>query len=381
MKSGQVVKVLVVDDSAVMRKLISRMLNEDDEIEVVATAIDGDFAINKIEQMRPDVVTLDVDMPRMDGIATLGHIVRKHKIPVVMLSSLTTRGAALTLKALELGAFDFVCKPSGAARIVELSLELIEKVKAAARSKLIFPVEPPVATRPTTGSLVARPTTGSLVAKPTTGPLVPKKQSGKSRILAIGASSGGPNALRHLLPRLPADFGAGIVVVQHMPESFTAIMAKWLDEICEIEVKEASEGDLVVPGRVLIAPGNAHLRVKRTRIGFAVALENGHPVGGHMPSVDVFFRSVAAEYATLATALIMTGMGSDGADGIGEIRQAGGLTLAQDKDSCAIFGMPRAAIDRGHIDRVVPLSELAPYLISVVGRSINSEVLDGARTQ
>jgi two-component system chemotaxis response regulator CheB len=357
------IKVLVVDDSAVMRKLISRLLNEDESIEVVATAIDGDFAIHKIDQLRPDVVTLDVDMPRMDGIATLGQIVSKYRIPVLMLSSLTTRGASLTMKALEMGAVDFICKPRNAARVGDLAGELVAKVRAAARSTPVSPLEefPPV----------GKPKKPVMHTPPGSG----------GRIVAIGASSGGPNALRYLLPRIPPDFGAGIVVVQHLPESFTAIMAKWLDEICQIEVREARAGDLITPGHALIAPGNAHLRVKDGLNGGTIVLETGTAVAGHMPSVDLFFRSVAKEYGTRATALIMTGMGSDGADGIGEIRKAGGLTLAQDKDSCAIFGMPKSAIDRGNIDRVVALPELAAYLVSVVGRYSKQEVLDGARVQ
>lgn len=356
------IKVLVVDDSAVMRKLISRVLNEDSEIEVVATAIDGDFAITKIDQLHPDVVTLDVDMPRMDGIATLGQIVSKHRIPVVMLSSLTSRGAALTMKALEMGAVDFICKPRTAARVGDLADELIQKVKAAARSNLVSPIEPPLVPDKLKK---AKPVAESDVAS--------------GRIVAIGASSGGPNALRYVLPRIPADFGAGIVIVQHLPESFTAIMAKWLDEICQLQVREAKAGDLILPGRALIAPGNMHLKVKRGREGNFIVLEQTSPVGGHMPSVDVFFRSVAREYGPRATAVIMTGMGSDGADAIGEVKRAGGLTLAQDKASCAIFGMPKAAIDRGHVDRVVSLNELADYLVSVVGRFSTQEVLDGAR--
>lgn len=364
MGSGHIIKVLVVDDSAVMRKLIPRILNEDKEIEVVATAMDGDFAIRKIEQLRPDVVTLDVDMPRMDGISTLNHIMSKFRIPVLMLSSLTTRGASLTLKALEIGAVDFICKPRSPSRIGEMAEELISKVKAAARSNLVSTADLPAAM--------------PLAVKP--APMF-SVRDGADKVLAIGASSGGPNALRYLLPKIPADFGTGIVVVQHMPESFTAIMAKWLDQICQVEVREARDRDVVAPGRVLIAPGNIHIKIKKTAVGGMVLLESGKPVGGHMPSVDVFFKSVAAEYGRHATGLIMTGMGTDGAEGIGEIKKAGGLTLAQDRESCAVFGMPRAAIEKGNIDRVVPLSELASYLMSVVGRSSKAEVSHGTRVQ
>jgi two-component system, chemotaxis family, protein-glutamate methylesterase/glutaminase len=350
------IRVMVVDDSAVMRKMIPGLLARDDEIEVVATALDGDFAIMKIEQARPDVVTLDVDMPRMDGITALRHIAARYEIPVLMLSSFTTVGAALTLKALEMGAVDFVCKPSSPDRIGEMSAELIAKIKAAARSKVVelnYKQSP------------------NLSAKPNgkwRSPFNPSK-----RLVAIGASSGGPNALRFMLPKIPGDFAAGIVIVQHMPEKFTEMLARWLDDICELEVKEARDGDLISPGRALMAPGNSHLRVKRTPLGPVAKLDREQPVNGHMPSVDVLFRSVAAEYKSSAVAIIMTGMGCDGAAGMGEIKQAGGITVAQDKDSCTIFGMPRAAIDRGSVDKIVPLNDMASYLVSAVGRSESLE--------
>ncbi|HLG13767.1 MAG TPA: chemotaxis response regulator protein-glutamate methylesterase [Blastocatellia bacterium] len=345
------VRVLVVDDSAVMRKLIPQLLERDREIEVVATAIDGDFAIRKIEDFKPDVVTLDVDMPRMDGLTTLDHIVSKHRTPVVMLSSLTTRGAAMTMKALELGAVDFICKPKGLSQVGQMGEELISKVKAAARSKVIRLNSPPP--RPGSKKKSSR---------------LPRRR-GSEKIVVIGASSGGPNALRYLLPKIPADFDAGIVVVQHLPESFTGLLAQWLDELCELDVCEASEGDRAYPGRVLIANGRTHTKVRRKERGAEIVLERGEPVNGHMPSVDVLFESVAKEYADCATALIMTGMGRDGANGIGQIKSSGGYTVAQDKSSCAIFGMPRVAIEKGFIDKVLPLEDLASHLVSVIGRS------------
>jgi two-component system chemotaxis response regulator CheB len=351
------IRVLVVDDSAVMRKIISSMLSRDESIEVVATAIDGDFAIAKVNQLKPDVVTLDVDMPRMDGITALGQIARKHQIAVLMLSSLTTRDAALTMKALEMGAVDFICKPRNAGMMASMAEELISKVKAASRSRLMPTLD-----------LSLNASRGKKKLPEGWAP------AGAERLLAIGASSGGPNALRYLLPRIPADLDAGIVIVQHMPESFTSVMAKWLDDICEIQVREARDCDLIVPGVALVAPGSSHLTVKRTALGAMVQLEKSTPVNGHMPSVDVLFRSVAKEYGRHATALIMTGMGSDGAEGIGEIRKAGGLTVAQDKESCAIFGMPRAAIERGYIDRVASLIDIAPCLLTAIGRSKSSEV-------
>jgi two-component system chemotaxis response regulator CheB len=292
----------------------------------------------------------------MDGLTALSHIVSKHNIPVIMLSSLTTRGAALTMKALEIGAVDFICKPKAIAQVGEMAGELVSKIKAAARHKVVPPSALPAVRR--------------TVKKKT--PAVPGLSSGG--IVAIGASSGGPHALRFMLPRIPPDFGAGIVIVQHMPESFTAMFAQWLDEICDVEVREARNGDLITPGTVLIAPGNAHVRVKKRLTGGEVTVEKGSLVNGHMPSVDVLFKSVAEEYGTQAIAVLMTGMGSDGAEGLGLIKQSGGRTIAQDKDSCAIFGMPRVAIEKGYAEKVVPLADLASYLISAVGKADCLEV-------
>lgn len=347
------IRVLVVDDSALMRKLISNLLARDPELEVIATAIDGCFALTKVEQLKPDVVTLDVDMPRMDGLTALAEMVTKHRTPVIMLSSLTTRGAALTMQALEKGALDFVCKPSGTARLPEMADELLSKIKAAARTNVLAlsrPIGTPVRKKPSIGSQGRTP------------------GRGQGRIIAIGASSGGPHALRHLLPRIPADIDAGIVIVQHMPENFTAMLAHWLNEICELEVKEAEPGDLALPGKALISPGSTHMKVRRTPAGCEVLLEGGDAVNGHKPSVDVLFRSVAKEYGALATGIILTGMGSDGAQGLGEIMSAGGHTVAQDKQSCAVYGMPRVAVERGYANKIVPLNEMAPYLSFRAGR-------------
>lgn len=353
------IRVLVVDDSAVMRKLISNLLNRDDEIEVIGTAIDGCFALAKVEQLKPDVVTLDVDMPRMDGLTALGEMVSKHRTRVIMLSSLTTRGAELTMLALEKGAVDFVCKPSGAARLGEMADELLSKVKAAARTNLItLATEAPRST--------------------------PKKKnvgqgSKTGQIIAIGASSGGPHALRYLLPRITADTDAAVLIVQHMPESFTTMLAYWLNQICELEVREAKPGDLALPGTALIAPGNLHMKARRTAGGCEVLLEGGALVNGHRPSVDVLFQSVAQEYGPDAIGIIMTGMGNDGAHGLGEIKAAGGHTIAQDKESCAVYGMPRVAAERGYADKVLPLTEMASYVSSRIGRIAQLETVHAHR--
>jgi two-component system chemotaxis response regulator CheB len=347
------IRVLVVDDSAVMRKLIKNLLERDEDIEVVATAIDGDFALSKIESIKPDVVTLDVDMPRMDGLTTLRHIVAKHHIPVVMLSVLTSLGAMLTMQALEIGAFDFVCKPKVSTQVGDMAEELITRVKGAARSHTV-----------SLNGTAPLPPIG--IGRKKRRPKSPVRDSKK--IIAIGASSGGPHALRYLLPRIPADVDAPILIVQHMMESFTPTFVRWLDEICDMEVKEARDGDLAIPGKILVAPGGYHMTVHKTDVGAQIVLESGDPVSGHKPSVDVLFHSVAKEYGLQGIGLIMTGMGSDGAQGIGEIRSAGGHTLAQDRESCSVYGMPRVAIEKGFIDTVLALKEMPEYLISVVGQ-------------
>jgi len=254
------------------------------------------------------------------------------------------------MQALEKGAVDFVCKPNGTANLAEMADELISKVKAAARANMS-----PLSGIPSAAPASKTGRTGG-------------QGSGSGRIIAIGASSGGPNALRHLLPRLPADIDAGIVIVQHMPESFTAMLAHWLNEICELSVKEAEPGDLALPGRVLIAPGSLHMKARKTPHGCEVLLDGGALVNGHRPSVDVLFRSVAREFGAHATGLILTGMGGDGAAGLGEIKAAGGHTIAQDKDSSAVYGMPRVATEKGYAEKVLPLIEMPSYLSSRIGR-------------
>ena len=346
MSSKSRIRVLVVDDSALMRKLVSNLLEKDPEIQVIATAIDGLFALSKIENLKPDVVTLDVDMPRLDGLLALEQIVTRFSVPVVMLSALTRRGAQLAMKALEKGAVDIVGKPTNASQIGEVAAELVEKVKAASRRRQLTQNDDVAIYRNGKEEIAGREAV---------------------KLVAIGASSGGPHALRYLLPKLPADFPAGIVIVQHLPESFTSMFARWMDELCKIKVREARAGAMATRGCALIAPGNAHLKVKRRSAGAEAMLERGKAINGHKPSVDVLFQSVAREYGKAALAVIMTGMGGDGADGIGQIQRAGGLTIAQDEKSCMIFGMPKVAINKGYIKRVVPLEEMASYLIAAVG--------------
>jgi two-component system chemotaxis response regulator CheB len=340
-------RVLVVDDSALMRKLIPQALLHDPTIEVVGTAMDGAIGLKKIEELRPDVVTLDLDMPRMDGIEMLRQITRRHRVPVIVVSAQTTQGASLTLKALAFGAFDFVTKPPDAAsgRIEQIAAELAIKIKVAAASgapKMIITVPPTKRKEP----------------RRTTMPHWP------SRVVAIGISTGGPNALQYLFSQLPEDFPGCLVVVQHMPEGFTDMFARRLHESSPIEVKEAQSGDLLLAGRALICPGNRHIKVRRMAHGDIAVLVDQPRVNGHRPSVDVLFQSVAQEFGGNALAVLMTGMGEDGAAGMGAIQSAGGITIAQSLDTCVVDSMPRAAITRGFVSRVVSLPNLASILQS-----------------
>jgi len=342
------IRVLVVDDSALMRKLIPQILARDPEIEVVGTAMDGAFGLKKIEELRPDVVTLDLEMPRMDGIETLRQITRKHRVPVIVVSALTTEGAAATFKALALGALDFVAKPRDAASIHmdEIAADLIAKIKVASKTRMRNVAAPAIAERP-------KP------MKPT--PQRPRKDP--TRVVAIGVSTGGPNALQYLLSQLPGDFPATILVVQHMPEGFTEMFARRLNECCAIDVKEAQSGDLLVAGRALVCPGDRHMKVRRMPLADTIVLSDEPRVNGHRPSVDVLFKSVGAEFGSRAVGVLMTGMGDDGANGMGVIKDAGGLTIAQTEESCVVFGMPKAAIERGYAMRIVPLEMLSMTLV------------------
>lgn len=339
------VRVLVVDDSALMRKLIPQILQADGSIQVVGTAIDGNFALKKIEELKPQVVTLDLEMPGMSGMQALREITTRYHLPVIVVSSHTTQGASATFKALAMGALDFVAKPHDAsAHMQEVAQELISKIKVAVHT------EAPRLPKPL-------PLSFEKAQKPRL-----KQRRAPNRIVAIGISTGGPNALQYLLAHLPGDFPAAILVVQHMPEGFTDMFARRLDECCPLEVKEAQSGDLLQAGRVLICPGNRHMRVRRMPMGDVAVLSDEARVNGHRPSVDVLFRSVADEFGPAALAVLMTGMGDDGADALGAVKAAGGMTIAQDKESCTVFGMPRAAIERGHAIRVVALDVLANTL-------------------
>jgi len=343
------IRVLVVDDSALMRKLIPQMLAADQSIEVVGTAMDGSFCLKKIQELKPNVVTLDLEMPGMNGIDTLKEIMRHRPVPVIVFSSHSTEGALVTMKALGLGAFDFVPKPKDtAAHMVATARELIGKVKAASECKL----------KP-------RMLSGA-PSRPAKGPVA---SGTPNKIVAIGVSTGGPQALEYVLSQLPGDFPATITVVQHMPDGFTDMFAKRLDEVCPLRVKEAQSGDLLLPGRVLICPGNRHMKAKRLPLGNIVVLSEEPRVNGHRPSADVLLRSVAEEFKTNAVGVLMTGMGDDGAEGLGAIKREGGMTIAQNEETCVVYGMPKAAIERGYATRVVGLDVIGSTLQAVCGRN------------
>jgi two-component system chemotaxis response regulator CheB len=346
------IRVLVVDDSALMRKLIPQMLAADESIEVVGTAVDGSFCLKKIEELKPTVVTLDLEMPGMNGIEALKEIMRRDPLPVIVFSSHSTDGASVTMKALGLGAFDFVPKPKdAAAHMTETARELIAKIKAAAECKL-------------------KPRLLSKV--PPKLEKLPASSAAPNKIIAIGVSTGGPQALEFVLSHLPGDFPGTIVVVQHMPEGFTDMFARRLDEVCPLRVKEAQSGDALQPGRVLICPGSRHMKVKRLPLGDVAVLCDEPRVNGHRPSADVLLRSVAEEFKAQAVGVLMTGMGDDGAEGLGAIKREGGMTIAQSEESCVVYGMPKAAIERGYAIRIVSLDGMGAALQAICGRNAGS---------
>ncbi|HEV2522020.1 MAG TPA: chemotaxis response regulator protein-glutamate methylesterase [Candidatus Acidoferrales bacterium] len=339
------VRVLVVDDSALMRKLIPQLLQGDPSIEVVGTAMDGLLGLKKISELRPDVVTLDLEMPRMDGLEMLRQIVREYSIPVIVVSSHTSKGAYSVLNALNVGAFDFVAKPvdSQAGGLEQIARELAVKIKVASISRLPKP------------AFDARPVTSP-------APKAPASSEQPSRVIAIGVSTGGPNALHYVCSQLPANFAGCLLIVQHMPEGFTGMFARRLNDSSPLNVMEAQSGDILRPCRAIICPGNRHIKVRRVPQGDMVVLADQAPVNGHRPSVDVLFRSVAAEFGKDGIAVLMTGMGDDGAEAMRAVQAAGGLTIAQSPESCVVDSMPKAAIAAGSVARVVPLDAIPSVL-------------------
>lgn len=344
------IKVLVVDDSAFMRKAITSMISSDPGLTVVGTARDGIEAIEQVLKLKPDVVTLDVEMPRMSGLETLRVLMEKAPLPVLMLSSLTTEGAKETLKALELGALDFIAKHLDdlSLNILKIEQELVAKVKAVARKKVSR----------------FKPVTVHHAA-----PVIPVSRlySGKVSAVAIGVSTGGPKALQDVLPLFPKDFPVPLLIVQHMPKGFTGPFAERLNQLSNMEIKEAEHGELVKAGVGYIAPGGLHMRAVKKRVT-EVSIELSEQPANllHRPSVDVMMLSVAQIYSGRCLGAIMTGMGSDGLEGMKAIKKSGGKTIAQDEESCIVYGMPKAVVDEGLADKVVPLSSLAGEIVNMV---------------
>lgn len=362
------VKVLIVDDSAMIRQLLSELLASDRGIEVVGTAADPYIARDKIKELNPDVITLDVEMPRMDGLTFLKNLMRLRPMPVVMISSLTDKGAQVTLQALELGAVDFVTKPKidVQAGLNEYRDTIVEKVKMAARVTVNRLVLPPktLAQEPVTHSAIP-----SNVPPKLSADAILSSQSGISKhyrttekILAIGASTGGTEALRYVISQLPPDM-PGIVISQHIPPAFSTTFAARLNRESALTVFEAEDGQQILPGHVYVAPGDFHLLVERSGARYICRLNDGPRVNRHKPSVDVMFRSVAQYVGPNAVGFILTGMGDDGARGLLEMKQAGAATVAQDEASSVVWGMPGEAVKLGAADQILPLSEIPARMV------------------
>jgi len=353
-KHGTKTKVLIVDDSAMIRKLIGEIVNAQPDMTCVGAAPDPIVAREMIRNLNPDVLTLDVEMPKMDGLSFLEKLMRLRPMPVVMVSTLTQRGSEMTLRALELGAVDFVAKPKlDIARGLEAYAEEIAgKIRVAARSRPRRSIPPPEVSP----SLKA----DAVLAQSIT------RIASTEKLIAIGASTGGTEALKEVLSGLPPD-SPGVLVAQHMPEGFTRSFAARLDSICRIRVKEAEDGERVLPGHAYIAPGHSHLLLKRSGANYVCELNQGPPVNRHRPSVDVLFRSVANAAGRNAVGAILTGMGKDGAQGLLELRESGAHTIAQDEATCVVFGMPREAIQVGAAHEVLPLGDISRHLLQALG--------------
>ena len=357
------IRVLIVDDSATVRQTLAAILESDPEIEVLGVASDPYIAAQRIRDELPDVITLDVEMPRMDGITFLRKLMAQHPIPVVMCSSLIEAGSETLMQALEAGAVDIILKPKigVAEHLAESRIRICDAVKGAANSRVKGRRDPAAFGGPRTpekklnADAMLPPPSGRAMARTT------------ETIVCIGASTGGTESLREVLQALPAN-APGIVIVQHMPEKFTASFAARLNSLCEVDVKEAANGDAVLRGRVLIAPGNLHTMIERSGANYRVAVREGPLVSRHRPSVDVLFRSAARSVGSNAVGVIMTGMGDDGAVGLDEMTQAGARTIAQDEASSVVFGMPKEAIARGCVDKSAPLSQLAPEILRAAAR-------------
>lgn len=355
------IRVLVVDDSAFMRKVLTDLLNQDPELQVVGAARDGLDALDKVETLAPDVVTLDVEMPRLDGLSTLEELMKRRPLPVVMVSSLTRSGAEVTIRALAAGAVDFVAKPSGSISLdmSKVAGELVAKVKAARRAR-------PRAAEPAAADTAGanRAAAGPAAAAPLDEVRAPAALRLRTqRVVVIGCSTGGPGALHQVLPRLPGGLAAGVLVVQHMPAGFTRSLADRLNELSSLRVREARPGDLVEPGVALVAPGGYHMLVAPDQ---TIRLSQDPPLHGVRPAVDKTLESVVPVFGCHTLAVIMTGMGYDGARGVAAVRRAGGRAIAEDESTCVVYGMPKVVVETGNADRVVPLPDMARTIADMV---------------
>ncbi|CVK17635.1 protein-glutamate methylesterase/protein-glutamine glutaminase [Sporomusa sphaeroides] len=346
------IKVLVVDDSVFMRKLLTDLFAGETDFTVVDTARNGKDAIDKVKRFKPDLITMDVEMPVMDGIKALELIMKEAPTPVVMISSLTQAGAVATLRALEIGAVDFVAKTAGPiSNITAIRTEILTKCRAAVRANVLQ-----LATgRATAGALPAMPKMHS-----------PPGLALDERIVAIGTSTGGPRALQEIITKIPGNIPCGIVIVQHMPPGFTKSLAERLDSLSSVTVKEAEHNDVIRPGYVFIAPGDYHMLIEREGGKTVIKLNQNPPIGGHRPAVDPLMESVARTYGSKAIGVILTGMGRDGAKGIEAIKRQNGYTIAEDQSTAVVYGMPKAAIELGVVDKIVPITGVTAEILKVL---------------
>lgn len=344
---AQNIRVLIVDDSAVVRKVFSEELSREKGIEIVGTAPDPYVARDKIVRLKPDVITLDIEMPRMDGLTFLKKLMKYYPLPVIIVSSLTQQGSKLALEALSIGAVDVISKPNTSYSVGDMSIQLADKIRAVARVKVQIKRTDVDTDKPVKLSRALVETT--------------------NKLFAIGASTGGTEALKTVLMKMPSN-SPGILVVQHMPQNFTASFAERLNSLCEVRVKEAADGDSISNGNVLIAPGNYHMLLRRNGSRYYVQVKQGPLVHHQRPSVDVLFQSVAEYAGANALGIILTGMGADGADGLLKMRENGAFTIAQDEKSCVVFGMPKEAIKRGAVEKVVPLQDITQTALNMIGQ-------------
>ncbi|MCX5846833.1 MAG: chemotaxis response regulator protein-glutamate methylesterase [Deltaproteobacteria bacterium] len=341
----QKIKILIVDDSAVVRKILSEELSKFPDIEVVGTAPDPFVARDKILKLQPEVITLDIEMPRMDGLTFLKKLMKHYPLPVIIVSSLTLKGSKLALEAMEIGAVDVIAKPGGSYSVGDMSDMLAEKIRVAATANISRRYEDTTDT--------GKPEPIRALAETT------------HKVIAIGASTGGTEALKDVLTRMPPN-SPGIIVVQHMPAHFTTAFAERLNSLCQVSVKEAGDNDSVTTGTVLVAPGNYHMLLRRSGARYYVEVKDGPRVHHQRPSVDILFKSTAKYAGPNSIGVILTGMGADGAEGLLEMKQAGAKTIAQDEKTCVVFGMPKEAIKLGAADKVVPLGQVAQEILRVV---------------